>query len=59
MALSPKVAPVGLLIASALFAVAAAVPAVKGEPSNPAFLILAIVFALLGGIALGRSRGKG
>lgn len=59
MALPPKVVPVALLIASALFAVAALVPAVRGEPSHPALLTLTIVFALLGGIALGRSRGKG
>ena len=59
MPLPPKIAPLGLLIASALFAVAALIPAVKGEPLNAAFLTLAIVFAILGGVVLRRSARSG
>ena len=59
MPVPAKVAPIGLFIASALFAVAALAPAAKGAPLNPAFLTLTIVFAILGGVTLRKSRGKG
>ena len=55
----PKLAPLGLFLASALFAVAAVIPALKGEPLNAAFLTLTIVFAILGGILLRRSSRSG
>ena len=59
MALPPKLAPLGLVLASALFAVAAFVPALKGEPINAAFLTLTIVFAVLAGIVLRKSTRSG
>ena len=57
MPLPSNVAPVGLLFASALFALAAAAPAVKGGSINTTFLALTIVFAIVGGVALKKSRG--
>jgi hypothetical protein len=55
MALPSRFAPLGLFLASALFAVATVVPALKGEPLNTTFLTLTIVFAILGGVVLRRS----
>ena len=57
MPLPSNLAPVGLLVASALFAVAAAVPAAKGGSIDTTFLAFTIVFAILGGVALKKSRG--
>ena len=59
MAVPARVAPVLLFVASALFAVAALAPTAKGAALNPAFLTLTIVFAILGGVTLRKSRGKG
>jgi hypothetical protein len=51
-----KIAPLGFVVAGALFVVAAVVPAIKGQPLDATFLALGVVFAILG-VALWRKSG--
>lgn len=45
-----KIAPLGFLLAAVLFLVAAFLPLARAQPPNVAFLPVAILFGILGGV---------
>lgn len=53
-----KVAPLGFLLAAALFIVAALLPLARQQAVNVAFLAVAILFGIIGGVAW-RKSGSG
>ena len=55
---SRQIVPVGFFAASALFLLTAGIDAIKGQPFKPAFLVLAVVFALLGAVVRPRSDAR-
>lgn len=56
---SRQIVPIGFFTGSALFLLAVAVDAAKGQPFRPSFLALAVVFALVGAVARTGTRAAG
>ena len=52
-----KIAPLGFLLAAVLFVIAALLPLARRQPLNAAFLGVAVLFGVLGGVAWRRSGG--
>ena len=55
---SRQIVPVGFFAASVLFLITAGLDAIKGQPLKPAFLALAVVFAILGALFRPRSGAR-
>jgi hypothetical protein len=52
----PRIAGLGFMLAAVLFAVAALIPVVRGGDFNATFLVLALVFFVLGAGVMRKSR---